>query len=97
TASMVHNCCVPECPKAGYRIQDGRKVSFHKIPSREQIRLKWIHAIKRDPGKHFTISKHTKVCSLHFHEDDFTVDQFPINHKLRPNAVPSVFDFTPKL
>ncbi|XP_072024295.1 uncharacterized protein [Amphiura filiformis] len=90
---MVHHCSVPSCHKAGYRIQDGRKVSFHKIPSQNQLlRQRWIHAIKRDPG---SISRHTKVCSLHFHEGDFFKDQFTTNRILRPNVVPSIFDITP--
>ena len=93
---MPHNCCVPLCTKSGHRIVDGKRVSFHSIPAKQSIRLQWIHAIRRDPGKVFKITRQTKVCSLHFTEDDFMKDPAGLSTKrtLLPNAVPSVFSWT---
>lgn len=91
---MPHSCCVPLCTKSGYRRVDGRKISFHKLPAQKSLRSQWLHVIKRDPGKHFKITKHTKVCSLHFQETDFVKDKCRIKNTLLPSAVPSIFAWT---
>ena len=69
---MPHNCCIPECCNKGYRttVIDGKevKVSFHKFPdtdSREnaELRLKWLHAIRRDVSLYCSCSFVMLQCS----------------------------------
>ncbi|XP_064466220.1 THAP domain-containing protein 1-like [Ornithodoros turicata] len=91
---MPCHCCVPVCRQRGYLDENGQKVSFHRFPKSIQIRKQWIVAIKRDPGKEFRIIKNTKVCSLHFRDDDFVNNVASGLRILRDNAVPSVFAFS---
>ena len=53
---MLTHCCVPECMKKGYREEDGTKVSFFKFPLENPMK-KWLHAIRRDEGKYFKVTK----------------------------------------
>ena len=90
---MPTHCCVPECTKKGYREDDGSKVSYFVFPKEKTLRKKWIHAIRREEGKHFKISESTKVCSRHFRETDLKKSLAGMI-SLRPNAVPSLFSWT---
>ena len=57
----------------------------------------WIVKIRRDPGCNFVINKHTKICSMHFTQDDFVPvhpDYLTVRPRLKPNAVPSIFPWT---
>ena len=90
---MPTNCCVPLCTDKGYREEDGRKRSFFKFPDDVGHRKKWLHAIRRDEGEHFTITKWTKVCSRHFREYDF-VKTLTGRRDIRTDAVPSKFAWT---
>ncbi|KAJ7375864.1 hypothetical protein OS493_038394, partial [Desmophyllum pertusum] len=47
-----------------------RKCHFFEFPRTPLRRKQWIHAIRRDEGKEFTITEGTKVCSLHFRRED---------------------------
>ena len=67
---MPTHCCVPECTKKGYREDDGTKVSYFKFPTENVMKKKWLHAIRRDEGKHFKVTENTKICSRHFREGD---------------------------
>ena len=82
------NCCVPKCTKKVYE-ENGMKISFHKFPEDKALFRKWIVAIRRDVGKDFKVTDHTRVCSWHF-------KRLIISHHLqilKPAAVPSVFSW----
>ncbi|XP_070563903.1 uncharacterized protein [Ptychodera flava] len=87
---MPLNCCVPGCTGKGYRRVSGHKVSFFNFPRDTDLVKKWRHAIRRDPNA--AVSS-TKVCSLHFKEDDF---RYTLTRKrlLCNSAVPSQFAWT---
>ena len=68
---MPTHCCVPECIKKGYRDEFESKISYFKFPNDSTLRRQWLHAIRRDEGKYFTVNEWTKVCSRHFCESDF--------------------------
>ena len=54
----------------------------------------WIAKIRRDLGTYFTISKNTKICSLHFKPEDYLYSELLLQSakpRLKPTAVPSVF------
>ena len=87
---MPTHCCVPECTKKGYREEGGTKVSFFKFPTENPMKKKWLHAIRRDQGKYFTVTENTKICSRHFREGDITKPLAGKN-ELRDGVVPSVF------
>ena len=53
--------------------------------------MKWIVAIRRDIGKHFQVTKHTRVCSRHFKPSDYLPSLAGRKRTLKPTAVPSVF------
>ncbi|XP_076299992.1 uncharacterized protein LOC143218599 [Lasioglossum baleicum] len=57
---MVHSCCI--CKLEWGIVPD---VSFHNIPKREEIKLKWLAVIGRE------VHKNSRVCSNHFVEGDF--------------------------
>ena len=58
--NMPQNCCVPGCKKKVYE-EDGIKISFHKFPEDRELFRKWIVAIRRDVGKEFRVTDHTRV------------------------------------
>lgn len=90
---MPANCCVPYCTDKGYREEDGTKRSYFKFPDDVVRRKKWLHAIRRDEGPYFSITKNTKVCSRHFREYDFVKTRSG-RIDLRTEAVPSKFAWT---
>ena len=87
---MPTHCCVPECTKKGYREDDGTKVSYFKFPTDNAMKKKWLHAIRRDEGKHFKVTENTKICSRHFRDGDIKKSLAGKN-ELREGVVPSVF------
>ena len=70
-AVTPQNCGVPECKKKVY-VENGVKFSFHIFPEeRKKESYLWIVAIRRDIGKHFQVTKHTRVCSRLFKPSDY--------------------------
>ncbi|KAM7444500.1 hypothetical protein ABFA07_006897 [Porites harrisoni] len=67
---MPTHCCVPECNQKGVKSPMREKVSFFEFPNQSSLRKRWIHAIRRDEGKNWQITRDTKVCSLHFRRED---------------------------
>ena len=88
------SCCVPNCTVTGYVLEKGRKVTFHHWPlSDSKLMNQWIVRCRRDKGKHFNITKHTKICSRHFQEKDFKIT--PKGRRfLKPYIVPSIFEWS---
>ena len=88
---MPTNCCVLLCTKRDKRDKEtGEKISFFHFPEEENLKKKWIHAIRRDVGLNFSINKGTRVCSRHFRGEDL---QRSLSGKVSPRtgAVPSKF------
>ncbi len=56
----------------------------------KERRQKWIDAIKR---KDFKPKTYSRLCSLHFTENDYDPPVISGPLRLKKNAVPSVFDF----
>ena len=87
-------CCVPNCKKVGYFVENGKKVSFHKFPKNQELRNVWVSKIRRDIGETFKIGEHTKVCSRHFSDGDFRVT---VTGKrfLKEKSFPTIFPWRP--
>ncbi|CAL1587603.1 unnamed protein product [Knipowitschia caucasica] len=62
-------------------------ISFHRVPTRPELRALWKKALRRD----FEITKYTLICSAHFEEKD--MDRTGQTTRLREGVVPSVFNF----
>ena len=73
---------------------DGTKVSYFKFPTENAMKKKWLHAIRRQDGKHFKFTENTKICSRHFREGDIKKSLAGKN-ELR-DVVPSVFPWIRK-
>lgn len=88
------HCSVPLCTKSGYVVENGEKVTFHRWPLKDKDILKqWIVKCRRDIGKHFQVTQHTKICSRHFEESDFL--HTPKGRRLlKKKAIPSKFDWS---
>ncbi|CAM1313864.1 Uncharacterised protein r2_g2436 [Pycnogonum litorale] len=103
---MVYKCAAFGC-RSGY---DGSEtspdISFHSFPFKDQRLLNiWSKKIARQD---FRPSKHSKVCSLHFSPDSFVENRVDSNiyrlknkssnlklRKLRPDAIPTIFENVP--
>ena len=60
---MVNYCWVPlSCHLKSSR---EKELSFHRFPECESKKKKWKVKRRRDEGELFTITEHTRVCSLH--------------------------------
>ena len=95
-------CCVPGCKNRSVNFPS---LSFHGFPdasSRSEVRRAWIHAIRRDVGRNFTVTNNTRVCSSHFRQEDYRIPRYagtsaaPTTSQrlLLPSAVPSIFEWT---
>ena len=59
---MVKHCFVPLCHSKSSR---EKELSFYRFPKCESKKKKWKVKIRRDEGELFTLTEHTRVCSLH--------------------------------
>ena len=87
---MPMNCCVPECTKKVYRDESGEKISFFKFPTKKSEKKRWLHAIRREEGKYFRVTKHTKVCSRHFRTGNLR-KTLGGKYEVKDGVVPLVF------
>ena len=72
-------------------VENGVKISFHTFPEERKLFMKWIVTIRRDIGKHFQVTTHTRVCSRHFKPSDYLPSLTGRKRTLKPTAIPSVF------
>ena len=86
-------CCMPLCNQKGTTGPNGEKVGFFSILTDTSLRAQWLHAIRRDTGKHFTITDSTKVCSLHFKNEHLKKSLGIGRLSYVDEAVPSVFEW----
>lgn len=65
-------------------------VVFHRFPTDPVIRKRWVVALMR---KNFIPSGHSRLCSKHFTEGSYQIRPNRILKLLKPDAVPTLFDF----
>ncbi|XP_022125602.1 uncharacterized protein LOC111000465 [Pieris rapae] len=84
---MPYYCTVPRCTSMAGK---AKNVSFHQFPRDEELAKLWNRVLKR--GKPYT--KYSKVCSLHFKPEDYTITSAQKNRgqwrTLRKDAIPSL-------
>ncbi|XP_026754294.1 uncharacterized protein LOC113514409 [Galleria mellonella] len=83
---MPYYCTVPRCTSMAGK---AKNVSFHQFPRDEKLAKLWNEILRR--GKPYT--KYSKVCSLHFKPEDYTITSVGKNkgqwRTLRKDAIPS--------
>ena len=92
---MPQNCCVPFCTTNSKK---NNNVWFHRFPKKQEQKDRWIAKIRRDEGIFFTFTDNTRVCSMHFCEEDYTVREDGKGKKtvLKKDAVRSIFQWSSK-
>lgn len=65
-------------------------VFCYRFPTDPVIRKQWAVALMR---KNFIPSGHSRLCSKHFTEGSYQIRPNRILKLLKPNAVPTLFDF----
>ncbi|KDR11766.1 THAP domain-containing protein 2 [Zootermopsis nevadensis] len=78
-------CTAPNCTNSS---QKGFKL-YHFPSDRERSSV-WVHNLGRERG--WTPTKHTCVCEVHFEESQFESHRADGLRKLKPNAVPTIFN-----
>jgi len=81
---MPHFCRAGGCTNSS---DANKNISFHSLPLNDKKRLSiWITKMKRDP-KYFSITKHTKICSVDF------IDPLAKVKRMKSTSVPSRFEW----
>ena len=91
---MPRRCIAAGCDGVG-----GKDYSLHKFPKDEEIRKKWIRAVKEQRSNWKGPSPYSLLCSKHFTEDCFITEGvrfrddlgMPTAKRLKPDAVPTLF------
>ncbi|XP_050451819.1 THAP domain-containing protein 1-like [Cataglyphis hispanica] len=79
---MVRSCCI--CQKE-YGMEEN--VTFHRIPTKQDLRLKWFTAIGKE------VSKYASVCDKHFDNDGIIYTSMikgTVRRRLCSEAVPTL-------
>ncbi|XP_050058319.1 uncharacterized protein LOC126550537 [Aphis gossypii] len=85
---MVNKCSIRGCPTV-----PSKATPMHSIPKNEELGNLWLSAIRK-VDINFKNSKYSKVCFLHFEENDYTLSLVNNKKVLKKNAVHSIFTFT---
>ena len=82
-------CCVPLCNQKENVGPQGNRVGFFSFPTDETFRKQWLLNIRRDVGPNFSITKHTRVCLLHFRKEEIKTGLGGKKMDLAKDAIPS--------
>ncbi|XP_060866748.1 THAP domain-containing protein 2-like [Metopolophium dirhodum] len=81
------------CAACTNRYKVGQNIHFFRFPiSKNELMTKWLSAMRR---KQFVASQWSRLCSVHFTEQDFQVRPGAHRLLLKDNAVPSIFPSFP--
>ncbi|XP_029424387.1 THAP domain-containing protein 6 isoform X2 [Nannospalax galili] len=90
---MVKCCSAIGCASRCLPNSKLKGLTFHVFPTDENIKRKWVLAMKRldvNAADIWEPKKGDVLCSRHFKKTDF--DRSTPNIKLKPGVIPSVFD-----
>lgn len=87
------------CVAAGCNTVSGDGYSLHAFPRNQDLRAKWIRAVKRQRSNWDGPSTHSMLCSKHFEPDCFATEGvryrdaigLPTKKRLKPDAIPTIF------
>ena len=73
-----------------------RTFDFTVSPRKKGLKDQWIAKIRRDEGDYFAATQNTCVCSKHFCEEDYTVNEDGKGKKIivKKGAVPTIFKWS---
>ena len=90
SVNMPNYCVTVGCKNTAKK---GSEYSFHRFPHQNPNLLKkWVHAIRR---KQWKPTKHSFICSDHFHESCFVIRPGAEGRRLKDDAVPWIFQTFP--
>ncbi|XP_066251450.1 uncharacterized protein row isoform X3 [Euwallacea similis] len=84
------SCAIPQCPNSSEKTA-GPNVTYHKLPSKEKMRRRWLRAIECAYPQ-FTVDAALptpRLCSDHFEDGDLLYKNGKVI--LSPDVIPSVF------
>lgn len=90
---MVKCCSAIGCASRCLPNSKLKGLTFHVFPTDENIKRKWVLAMRRldvNTAGIWEPKKGDVLCSRHFRKTDF--DRSTPNTKLKPGAIPSVFE-----
>ena len=103
---MVNKCAAINC-RSGYAGEyKDPNITFHRFPVKdEKLLLQWLKFARKD----FKPSEHSRICSLHFKDEDFVNDSADqqnrrkrkrdstklVRRRLKEDAYPSIFKDLP--
>ena len=90
------SCMAKNCNSGRAKELPDTRVVVYRFPKNVRISNRWIRGLRR--GK-WTPKPSSVLCSLHFDEDCFVPGTFNdplLRPKLKPNAVPTIFDYNKK-
>ncbi|XP_004833962.1 THAP domain-containing protein 6 isoform X2 [Heterocephalus glaber] len=90
---MVKCCSAIGCASRCLPNSKLKGLTFHAFPTDENVKRKWVLAMKRldvNSAGMWEPKKGDVLCSRHFKKTDF--DRSAPNLKLKPGVIPSIFD-----
>ena len=69
--------------------------SSKRFPKSQNMVEKWIQNIHREDFKRQNVTQKSRVCSWHFHKNDFAIRGPDQRNKLKEDAVPTAFEDYP--
>lgn len=90
---MVKCCSAIGCASRCLPNSKLKGLTFHVFPTDENVKRKWVLAMKRldvNAAGIWEPKKGDVLCSRHFKKTDF--DRSAPNIKLKPGVIPSIFD-----
>ncbi|XP_072013801.1 uncharacterized protein [Amphiura filiformis] len=91
------SCCIPKCRLLGKHSdedEDDKKISYHTFPFDETESLAWLKNICAADKSHIELFPNSRVCSRHFTDDNYVPNLPNGRIRLKPGAVPTVFEWT---
>ena len=87
------------CVAAGCNTVSGDGYSLHAFPRDQDLRAKWIRAVKRQRSNWDGPSAHSMLCSKHFEPEYLATEgvryhdtiRLPTKKRLKPGAIPTIF------
>ncbi|XP_047467001.1 THAP domain-containing protein 2-like [Mugil cephalus] len=83
---------MPQCSAYGCSTGVGKGKKLHRFPREQQRRKIWEQRVKR---KNWVASDFSLLCEDHFDESQYERGRADGLRKLKPNAIPTLFIFTP--
>ncbi|KAG8175595.1 hypothetical protein JTE90_019407 [Oedothorax gibbosus] len=85
----MDGCAAINCSNSSYSKVASKKRRVFRFPSDQKRRQQWIQNCRRDK---WIPSKSAVLCEDHFEDTQFESNRADGWRKLKPNAIPTIFD-----